>query len=188
MWLVTAMISSAGFALAALTLLFLAWKTSKIFQYSCCPIAVLPDTLVTFLFCFIVFMVMYIHRSMGKAKKSRHMHMKTCSSVMAELVSRGKRSSPFIVTSETGQQKVHMSSQLSCRGEAAHMRWLHGCHCLWPRALSRDNAPGACRKQLGKHRLTLPDQLLPEQNSCVTGNTAPCPRAPTLSFLTPWRG
>lgn len=70
MWLVTAMISSAGFALAALTLLFLAWKTSKIFQYSCCPIAVLPDTLVTF-FCFIVFMVMYIHSSMGQAKKKQ---------------------------------------------------------------------------------------------------------------------
>nr|XP_013032362.2 interleukin-20 receptor subunit beta [Anser cygnoides] len=45
LWLVTAVMSSAGFALAALTLLFLAWKTSKIFQYSCCPIAVLPDTL-----------------------------------------------------------------------------------------------------------------------------------------------
>uniref|UniRef100_A0A8C8AE03 Interleukin 20 receptor subunit beta n=1 Tax=Otus sunia TaxID=257818 RepID=A0A8C8AE03_9STRI len=45
MWLVTALISSAGFAVAALTLTFLTWKTSKIFQYSCCPIAVLPDTL-----------------------------------------------------------------------------------------------------------------------------------------------
>uniref|UniRef100_A0A8D0ESF1 Interleukin 20 receptor subunit beta n=1 Tax=Strix occidentalis caurina TaxID=311401 RepID=A0A8D0ESF1_STROC len=45
MWLVTALISSAGFAVAALTLPFLTWKTSKIFQYSCCPIAVLPDTL-----------------------------------------------------------------------------------------------------------------------------------------------
>ncbi|NWI10247.1 I20RB protein, partial [Crypturellus soui] len=44
-WLVTALISSASFAVAALTLPFLAWKTSKIFQYSCCPIAVLPDTL-----------------------------------------------------------------------------------------------------------------------------------------------
>lgn len=48
MWLVTALISSAGFAVAALTLPFLTWKTSKIFQYSCCPVAVLPDTLVTF--------------------------------------------------------------------------------------------------------------------------------------------
>uniref|UniRef100_A0A663N207 Interleukin 20 receptor subunit beta n=1 Tax=Athene cunicularia TaxID=194338 RepID=A0A663N207_ATHCN len=47
MWLVTALIS-AGVAVAALTLPFLTWKTSKIFQYSCCPIAVLPDTLVTF--------------------------------------------------------------------------------------------------------------------------------------------
>ncbi|NXK31243.1 I20RB protein, partial [Piprites chloris] len=45
MWLVTALISSAGFAVAALTLPFLTWKTSKIFQYSCCPVAVLPDTL-----------------------------------------------------------------------------------------------------------------------------------------------
>ncbi|NXG66313.1 I20RB protein, partial [Hemiprocne comata] len=44
-WLVTALIFSAGFAVAALTLPFLTWKTSKIFQYSCCPIAVLPDTL-----------------------------------------------------------------------------------------------------------------------------------------------
>ncbi|NWJ07357.1 I20RB protein, partial [Crypturellus undulatus] len=44
-WLVTALISSASFAVAALTLPFLVWKTSKIFQYSCCPIAVLPDTL-----------------------------------------------------------------------------------------------------------------------------------------------
>uniref|UniRef100_A0A663N0Q4 Interleukin 20 receptor subunit beta n=1 Tax=Athene cunicularia TaxID=194338 RepID=A0A663N0Q4_ATHCN len=44
MWLVTALIS-AGVAVAALTLPFLTWKTSKIFQYSCCPIAVLPDTL-----------------------------------------------------------------------------------------------------------------------------------------------
>ncbi|NWU84167.1 I20RB protein, partial [Onychorhynchus coronatus] len=45
MWLVTALISSVGFAVAALTLPFLTWKTSKIFQYSCCPVAVLPDTL-----------------------------------------------------------------------------------------------------------------------------------------------
>ncbi|NWR84503.1 I20RB protein, partial [Furnarius figulus] len=45
MWLVTAIISAAGFAVAALTLPFLAWKTRKIFQYSCCPTAVLPDTL-----------------------------------------------------------------------------------------------------------------------------------------------
>ncbi|KAK4813814.1 hypothetical protein QYF61_026418 [Mycteria americana] len=44
-WLVTALISSAGFAVAALTLPFLTWKTSKIFQYSCCPVAVLPETL-----------------------------------------------------------------------------------------------------------------------------------------------
>ncbi|XP_025963481.2 interleukin-20 receptor subunit beta isoform X3 [Dromaius novaehollandiae] len=45
MWLVTALISSASFAVAVLTLPFLAWKTSKIFQYSCCPFVVLPDTL-----------------------------------------------------------------------------------------------------------------------------------------------
>ncbi|RLW01420.1 hypothetical protein DV515_00008007 [Chloebia gouldiae] len=44
-WLVTALISSAGFAVAALTLPFLTWKISKIFQYCCCPAAVLPDTL-----------------------------------------------------------------------------------------------------------------------------------------------
>ncbi|KFP61437.1 Interleukin-20 receptor subunit beta, partial [Cariama cristata] len=45
MWLVIALISFAGFAVAALTLPFLAWKTSKTFQYSCGPVAVLPDTL-----------------------------------------------------------------------------------------------------------------------------------------------
>ncbi|NXF10128.1 I20RB protein, partial [Smithornis capensis] len=45
MWLVTALISSAGFAVAALTLPFLTWKTSQVFQYSCCPAAALPDTL-----------------------------------------------------------------------------------------------------------------------------------------------
>ncbi|XP_053814028.1 interleukin-20 receptor subunit beta isoform X2 [Vidua chalybeata] len=44
LWLVTALIS-AGFAVAALTLPFLTWKISKIFQYCCCPAAVLPDTL-----------------------------------------------------------------------------------------------------------------------------------------------
>ncbi|NXJ80807.1 I20RB protein, partial [Trogon melanurus] len=44
-WLVTALISSAAFAVAALTLPFLTWKTSKSFQYFCCPIAILPDTL-----------------------------------------------------------------------------------------------------------------------------------------------
>ncbi|NWQ99356.1 I20RB protein, partial [Paradoxornis webbianus] len=44
-WLVTALISSAAFAVAALSLPFLTWKISKIFQYSCCPAAVLPDTL-----------------------------------------------------------------------------------------------------------------------------------------------
>ncbi|XP_071617491.1 interleukin-20 receptor subunit beta [Heliangelus exortis] len=45
MGLVTILILAAGFAVAALTLPFLTWKTSKIFQYSCCPIAVIPDTL-----------------------------------------------------------------------------------------------------------------------------------------------
>ncbi|NXA09621.1 I20RB protein, partial [Sapayoa aenigma] len=45
MWLVTALISSGGFAVAALTLPFLTWKTSKMFQYFCCPAAVLPDAL-----------------------------------------------------------------------------------------------------------------------------------------------
>ncbi|NWV54523.1 I20RB protein, partial [Daphoenositta chrysoptera] len=44
-WLVPVLISSVGFALAALTLPFLTWKISKIFQYSCCPVAVLPETL-----------------------------------------------------------------------------------------------------------------------------------------------
>ncbi|NWR42798.1 I20RB protein, partial [Regulus satrapa] len=39
------LISSAGFAVTALTLPFLAWKISKVFQYSCCPTAVLPDAL-----------------------------------------------------------------------------------------------------------------------------------------------
>ncbi|NXI44559.1 I20RB protein, partial [Galbula dea] len=45
MWLVTALISSAAFAVVALTLPFLTWKTSQVFQYSCCPVAVLPDAL-----------------------------------------------------------------------------------------------------------------------------------------------
>ncbi|XP_071300799.1 interleukin-20 receptor subunit beta [Agelaius tricolor] len=45
MWLVTALISSAGFAVAVFTLPLLIWKISKIFQYSCCPAAALPDTL-----------------------------------------------------------------------------------------------------------------------------------------------
>ncbi|NXY23246.1 I20RB protein, partial [Atrichornis clamosus] len=45
MWLVTALVSSAGFAVAALTLPFLTWRTRQIFQYSCCPVAVLPDSL-----------------------------------------------------------------------------------------------------------------------------------------------
>ncbi|NWV01954.1 I20RB protein, partial [Upupa epops] len=45
MWLVTALFSFTGFAVAALMLPFLTWTTSKIFQYSCCPTAVLPDTL-----------------------------------------------------------------------------------------------------------------------------------------------
>ncbi|NWR19864.1 I20RB protein, partial [Emberiza fucata] len=44
-WLVTALISSAGFAVAVFTLPLLTWKISKIFQYCCCPAAVLPDTL-----------------------------------------------------------------------------------------------------------------------------------------------
>ncbi|XP_015732650.1 interleukin-20 receptor subunit beta [Coturnix japonica] len=45
MWLITVLMSCVGFAAAALTLPFLVWKTRKIFQYSCCPIAVLPDAL-----------------------------------------------------------------------------------------------------------------------------------------------
>ncbi|NXO26908.1 I20RB protein, partial [Cisticola juncidis] len=45
LWLLTALLSSAAFAVAALTLPFLTWKISKVFQYSCCPTAVLPDTL-----------------------------------------------------------------------------------------------------------------------------------------------
>ncbi|NXL87390.1 I20RB protein, partial [Alectura lathami] len=45
MWLITVLVSFSGFAVAALILPFLAWKASKIFQYSCCLIAVLPDTL-----------------------------------------------------------------------------------------------------------------------------------------------
>ncbi|XP_068062758.1 interleukin-20 receptor subunit beta isoform X2 [Anomalospiza imberbis] len=45
LWLITALVSSAAFAVAALTLPFLTWKISKVFQYCCCPAAVLPDTL-----------------------------------------------------------------------------------------------------------------------------------------------
>ncbi|KFQ25594.1 Interleukin-20 receptor subunit beta, partial [Mesitornis unicolor] len=44
-WLVTVLISSAGFVVTALTLPFLTWKTRKIFQHFCCPVAVLPETL-----------------------------------------------------------------------------------------------------------------------------------------------
>ncbi|XP_048818194.1 interleukin-20 receptor subunit beta [Lagopus muta] len=44
-WPISVLMSFAGFAVAALTLSFLVWKTRKIFQDSCCPIAVLPDTL-----------------------------------------------------------------------------------------------------------------------------------------------
>lgn len=51
-WPISVLMSFAGFAVAALTLSFLVWKTRKIFQDSCCPIAVLPDTLVTFSLCF----------------------------------------------------------------------------------------------------------------------------------------
>uniref|UniRef100_A0A669PQC3 Interleukin 20 receptor subunit beta n=1 Tax=Phasianus colchicus TaxID=9054 RepID=A0A669PQC3_PHACC len=39
------LMSFAGFAVATLTLPFLVWKTRKTFQDSCCPTAVLPDTL-----------------------------------------------------------------------------------------------------------------------------------------------
>ncbi|NWY67518.1 I20RB protein, partial [Erithacus rubecula] len=45
LWLVTALFSSIGFAVAALTLPLLTWKISKIFQYCFCPTAVLPNTL-----------------------------------------------------------------------------------------------------------------------------------------------
>ncbi|XP_052536318.1 interleukin-20 receptor subunit beta [Tympanuchus pallidicinctus] len=44
-WPISVLMSFAGFAVAALTLSFLVWKTRKIFQDFCCPIAVLPDTL-----------------------------------------------------------------------------------------------------------------------------------------------
>uniref|UniRef100_A0A8C5TUC7 Interleukin 20 receptor subunit beta n=1 Tax=Malurus cyaneus samueli TaxID=2593467 RepID=A0A8C5TUC7_9PASS len=45
LWLATALVSSAGVAVAAFTLPLLTWKICKIFQYFCCPAAVLPDTL-----------------------------------------------------------------------------------------------------------------------------------------------
>ncbi|XP_077684920.1 interleukin-20 receptor subunit beta [Eretmochelys imbricata] len=44
-WMMTAMVSFAGFVVGVLALPFLAWKISQIFQYSCCPVIVLPDTL-----------------------------------------------------------------------------------------------------------------------------------------------
>uniref|UniRef100_A0A8C3XJ97 Interleukin 20 receptor subunit beta n=1 Tax=Chelydra serpentina TaxID=8475 RepID=A0A8C3XJ97_CHESE len=40
------MVSFVGFVVGVLTLPFLAWKMSQTFQYSCCPVVVLPDTLV----------------------------------------------------------------------------------------------------------------------------------------------
>uniref|UniRef100_A0A8B9MXQ7 Interleukin 20 receptor subunit beta n=1 Tax=Accipiter nisus TaxID=211598 RepID=A0A8B9MXQ7_9AVES len=58
---------------AALTLPFLTWKTCKIFQYSCCPVAVLPDTLVSFftvLYCFLGCWV--VTGSWGGQKKQTH--------------------------------------------------------------------------------------------------------------------
>uniref|UniRef100_A0A8C0G556 Interleukin 20 receptor subunit beta n=1 Tax=Chelonoidis abingdonii TaxID=106734 RepID=A0A8C0G556_CHEAB len=44
-WMTTAMVSFVGFVVGVLALPFLAWKMSQIFQYSCCPVIVLPDTL-----------------------------------------------------------------------------------------------------------------------------------------------
>uniref|UniRef100_A0A8C4W7L6 Interleukin 20 receptor subunit beta n=1 Tax=Gopherus evgoodei TaxID=1825980 RepID=A0A8C4W7L6_9SAUR len=45
-WMTTAMVSFVGFVVGVLALPFFAWKMSQIFQYSCCPVVVLPDTLV----------------------------------------------------------------------------------------------------------------------------------------------
>uniref|UniRef100_A0A674I5T1 Interleukin 20 receptor subunit beta n=1 Tax=Terrapene triunguis TaxID=2587831 RepID=A0A674I5T1_9SAUR len=45
-WMTTALVSFVGFVVGVLALPFLAWKMSQIFQYSCCPVVVLPDTLV----------------------------------------------------------------------------------------------------------------------------------------------
>uniref|UniRef100_A0A8C2TWY9 Interleukin 20 receptor subunit beta n=1 Tax=Coturnix japonica TaxID=93934 RepID=A0A8C2TWY9_COTJA len=75
MWLITVLMSCVGFAAAALTLPFLVWKTRKIFQYSCCPIAVLPDALVTFSLCF---QGAGYSQNHGAGKKSRHIDRKTC--------------------------------------------------------------------------------------------------------------
>ncbi|XP_067407316.1 interleukin-20 receptor subunit beta isoform X2 [Emydura macquarii macquarii] len=44
-WLTITVVSFAGFVVGVLALPFLAWKMSQIFQYSCCPVVVLPDTL-----------------------------------------------------------------------------------------------------------------------------------------------
>ncbi|XP_024054874.2 interleukin-20 receptor subunit beta [Terrapene carolina triunguis] len=44
-WMTTALVSFVGFVVGVLALPFLAWKMSQIFQYSCCPVVVLPDTL-----------------------------------------------------------------------------------------------------------------------------------------------
>ncbi|XP_030434493.1 interleukin-20 receptor subunit beta [Gopherus evgoodei] len=44
-WMTTAMVSFVGFVVGVLALPFFAWKMSQIFQYSCCPVVVLPDTL-----------------------------------------------------------------------------------------------------------------------------------------------
>jgi len=84
-WLVTALISLAGFAVAALTLPFLTWKTSKVFQYSCCPVAVLPETLVTFFTVLYWFFGYWVFSGAWAGSKSRHTHRKPCSFQYDEL-------------------------------------------------------------------------------------------------------
>ncbi|XP_074867224.1 interleukin-20 receptor subunit beta [Carettochelys insculpta] len=44
-WMMTTLGSFVGFVVGVLALPFLAWKMSQIFQYSCCPVIVLPDSL-----------------------------------------------------------------------------------------------------------------------------------------------
>ncbi|XP_006258683.2 interleukin-20 receptor subunit beta [Alligator mississippiensis] len=44
-WVTITLISFAGFIMAALVLPFLIWKISRIFEYSCCPVVILPETL-----------------------------------------------------------------------------------------------------------------------------------------------
>uniref|UniRef100_A0A663F0F9 Interleukin 20 receptor subunit beta n=1 Tax=Aquila chrysaetos chrysaetos TaxID=223781 RepID=A0A663F0F9_AQUCH len=69
----TQCVRAQGNTVAALALPFLTWKTCKIFQYSCCPVAVLPDTLVSFFTVLYQFLGCWVVTgSWGRQKKQTH--------------------------------------------------------------------------------------------------------------------